>query len=315
MAHDDDPFALRAGPPAIRTCGTASYNLRQFERFPEFRRRQTEQEHRTAQRMLNPNAQRAGGPTKIPVVVHVVHNDPSENITAAQIKKQIAVLNKDYRGKNTDKSKVPAVWKGLVTDAGIEFALATKDPTGNATNGITRDKAGAEAFSDVDDAVKKKATGGADPWPSDRYLNIWVCNLAGGILGYASFPGGPPALDGVVIQNTAFGTGGSASAPFNLGRTATHEIGHWLNLHHIWGDSQGCGGSDSVDDTPPQEGPNFGKPAFPQISCSNGPNGDMFMNFMDYVDDGAMVMFTTQQVARMSATLEGPRQMIAGGGG
>jgi Pregnancy-associated plasma protein-A len=111
-----------------------------------------------------------------------------------------------------------------------------------------------------------------------------------------------------VILQSAFGNTGTAAAPFNLGRTATHEIGHWLNLRHIWGDDgTGCTGDDFVADTPNAGGPNYGTPAFPHISCSNGPNGDMFMNYMDYVDDAAMFMFTQGQVDRMQAALDGPR--------
>ncbi len=137
-----------------------------------------------------------------------------------------------------------------------------------------------------------------------------MCTLGGGLLGYAQFPGGSPATDGVVILNTAFGTKGTATAPFNLGRSATHEIGHWLNLRHIWGDTEHCEGTDFVEDTPNAQQPNFNKPTFPHISCNNGPNGDMFMNYMDYVDDDSMVMFTSGQVSRMSATLDGPRSSI-----
>ena len=140
---------------------------------------------------------------------------------------------------------------------------------------------------------------------------IWACQLAGGLLGYAQFPGGPAATDGVVIRQSAFGTVGTAAAPFNLGRTATHEVGHWLNLNHIWGDDgTGCTGTDNVADTPNQAGWNTGVPSFPRVSCSNGPNGDMFMNYMDYVDDRAMVMFSAGQVARMQACLDGPRLAI-----
>ena len=140
---------------------------------------------------------------------------------------------------------------------------------------------------------------------------MWVCNLSGGILGYAQFPGGPSDTDGVVMTYTAFGDIGTATAPFNRGRTATHEVGHWLNLRHIWGDDFGaCTGSDQVDDTPNQADANYGTPAFPHITCGNRPNGDMFMNYMDYVDDIAMFMFTADQVARMRAALDGPRASI-----
>ncbi len=128
---------------------------------------------------------------------------------------------------------------------------------------------------------------------SSSYLNIWVGNLGGGLLGYAQFPGGAAATDGVVLLNGTVGGPGAlgTAAPYNRGRTATHEIGHWLNLRHIWGDSN-CG-NDFVADTPTQQAAlNFGCPSFPQISCSNGPNGEMYMNYMDYTDDACMYMFS-----------------------
>src|SRR5262249_7891154 len=156
----------------------------------------------------------------------------------------------DYRASNPDKSKVPAVFSGLVADPMIEFALATKDPKGRPTTGITYTATHQTSFSDRGDPVKSKATGGISPWNIKKYLNTWVCTLWEGLLGYAQFPGGPAKTDGVVILNTAFGTTGSAAAPFNLGRSATHEIGHFLNLRHIWGDTPDCSGTDFVSDTP-----------------------------------------------------------------
>jgi len=193
----------------------------------------------------------------------------------------------------------------------ICFALATTDPSGAATTGITRQRTTVPSFG-VDDKMKSAATGGTDPWDTARYLNIWVCTLSGGVLGYAQFPGGPPETDGVVILSSAFGRGGSATAPFDLGRTTTHEVGHYFNLSHIWGEARvpTCTDSDFVDDTPNQWGPNFGKPSFPHASCDNVPDGDLFMNFMDYVDDDTMVMFSTQQVARMHAALEFSRSSL-----
>jgi hypothetical protein len=247
----------------------------------------------------------------IPVVVHVVYNREAENISDTQVRSQLDVLNKDFRAKNPDRSQTPDVWASLVADANIEFALATKDPRGRTTNGITRTKTSRSSFP-ADDSVKTRAGGGQPPWPANRYLNIWVCNLRDGLLGYAQFPGGPARTDGVVVLHSAFGTSGTARAPFNRGRTATHEVGHWLNLRHIWADTLGCAGTDFVADTPNAAGPNFGKPSFPKISCSNGPNGDMFMNYMDYVDDEAMLMFTPGQVARMNACLVGPRSGMVG---
>lgn len=293
--------------PSRRQCGAAAAYYLDVEKHPEFREGQRQLEAATARRMaFGTAAISAEGPVTIPVVVHVVYNKKSENISKAQINSQISVLNKDFRAQNTDRAKVPAVWKGLVADANIQFALASEDPADNTTTGVTRTKAGRTAFG-VDNSVKSAATGGVDPWPTDRYMNIWVCSLADGLLGYAQFPGGPPQTDGVVILNTAFGTRGTATAPFNLGRTATHEVGHFLNLYHIWGLYDDCTGGDMVADTPNAAGPNYGEPGFPHVSCNNGPNGDMFMNYMDYVNDATMFMFTSQQVARMLTTLEGPR--------
>jgi hypothetical protein len=270
-----------------------------LERYPAFRARQQRLENET-------NRRRALGFTaaeiklaKIKVVVNVVYKDPSQNISDAQINSQIKVLNLDFRAKNSDKKKTPAVWSGLVADSQIEFVLYK----------VTRTKTTQSSFG-ADDEVKRASTGGVAPLNPSRYLNLWVCALGDGLLGYAQFPGGPKSTDGVVINYQAFGTMGTAQAPFNKGRTATHEIGHYLNLRHIWGDTEDCTGSDLVADTPNCAGPNFGKPAFPKVSCSNGPNGDMFVNYMDYVDDAAMFMFTPQQMARMRTAVDGPRRTL-----
>ncbi len=295
--------------PARRTCGTMEVHQRLLRTVPGYREARDSIENYYLRSARMGMVGRSGC-TKIPVVVHVVWRTNTQNITDDQIKSQITVLNQDFRKKNPDIASVPGVFQPLVDDARIEFELASVDPTGNPTNGITRTKTTVNGFSD-DDAVKSAASGGADPWPADKYLNIWVCQLSGGLLGYAQFPGGPANTDGVVILHSAFGTMGTAAAPFNLGRTATHEIGHWLNLRHIWGDDgTGCSGSDFVADTPNQGGPNYSKPLFPSVSCGNSPNGDMFMNYMDYVDDDAMFMFTTGQVARMQAALDSTRSSI-----
>lgn len=244
----------------------------------------------------------------IPVVVHVIHRTKEQDIDDAQIASQIDVLNADFNRDNADLDKVPEVWSELVGNPKISFTLASKDPEGNASDGIVRVKTTKTRFS-TDNGMKFAAKGGSDAWPADRYLNIWVCNIPD-VLGYAQFPGGPAETDGVVITYHAFGTSGAAKAPFNKGRTTTHEVGHWLNLRHIWGDTEDCSGTDHVPDTPTQQLPNYGTPEFPHVSCSNGPDGDMFMNYMDYVDDAAMFMFTTGQVERMRAALEGPRRSL-----
>ncbi|MBX3427561.1 MAG: zinc metalloprotease [Pirellulales bacterium] len=295
-------------PPKRRMCGTMQVHQWLLESHPGFRKEQVEIESAMRSRLMAPMAARTS-PYKITVVVHVVFRSAAENISDAQIKSQIDVLNKDFRAKNSDRSKTPPVWKGLTSDAMVEFSLATKDPSGKATTGITRTSTSTDGFGD-DDNVKFTQRGGIDAWPTNKYLNIWVCQLRGGLLGYAQFPGGPKATDGVVILSTAFGTKGTARAPFNKGRTTTHEIGHYLNLRHIWGDTEDCSGTDLVADTPNAVTPNYGKPTFPHVSCHNGPHGDMFMNYMDYVDDDAMFMFTTGQVARMRMTLDGPRKSL-----
>jgi hypothetical protein len=303
-----------AGNPVVplrRKCGAMQVHMWLLEDNPEFRVRQADLERTTAQRMrLGHRAFQRTTPYRIPVVVHVVYKKAAEKIGADQVKSQIDALNRDYRLANEDRANIPSVWSGLATDANIEFFLAQADPGGQSTSGITYTETSKDKFED-DDSVKKTSAGGVDPWPTDKYLNLWVCTLGGGLLGYAQFPGGPAASDGVVILNSAFGTTGTAAAPFNLGRTASHECGHFLNLRHIWGDTEDCSGSDFVADTPPAQLPNYNVPTFPHVTCHNGPSGDMFMNYMDYVDDQAMVMFTQGQVARMHAALEGPRSALA----
>jgi len=267
-----------------------------LERFPQFRANLMRLERATSKRREARFDLAAAPVVVIDTVVHVVHSRAAENISDAQIESQIAVLNADFRGANADRKKVPAPWAGLASDARISFRLAD----------VTRTATKVAGFS-TDDGVKSAAGGGIAPLDTATHLNLWVCPLSGGLLGYAQFPGGPPATDGVVINTLAFGTTGTAQAPFDLGRTATHEVGHYLNLRHIWGDTPDCSGGDGVADTPNCEGPNYGTPAWPTITCNNGPNGDMFMNYMDYVDDAAMFMFTAQQVLRMRTALETAR--------
>lgn len=237
----------------------------------------------------------------IPVVVHVLYNAMQQNISDEQIMSQITALNKDYRGTNADRSKAPWYFAALAADCGIGFRLATKSPDGNATSGIIRKHTNITMFG-ADDRIKSSANGGDDGWDRRHYLNLWVGNLAGGMLGYSSIPGAQADKDGVVIQYTAFGTMGTASAPFNLGRTATHEIGHWLNLKHLWGDAY-CG-DDEVDDTPTQRSSNRGSPSGEKFSCGTTDHGDMYMDFMDLTDDAAMFMFTDGQKRRMRSLFQ-----------
>lgn len=234
----------------------------------------------------------------IPVVVHVLYNSSIQNISDEQIFSQIDVLNEDFRRLNTDKVNTPYGFETNAADVEINFCMASTDPNGDVTSGIIRKFTSANSFSS-DDGVKYNSYGGDDAWPSGSYLNIWVCNLGGGLLGYAQFPGGPDSSDGVVVNYNSFGRDFSTDAPYNKGRTTTHEVGHWLNLRHIWGDSS-CG-NDFVSDTPTQQTANYGCPSFPNYSCSNNLIGDQFMNYMDYTDDACMNMFSIGQKDRMKS--------------
>jgi len=303
-----------AWQPPKRKCVVMDFHKMLLKSDKNYRKKRLDVESYN-QNYLQRNERRAlrGGIITIPVVVHVVYNNAEQNISDEQIKTQIDVLNKDFRKQNADINNVPDAFSNLAADSRIEFQLARRDPDGNSTDGITRTETHLDGFvydGDVE-PIKSTANGGIDAWPADKYLNIWVCKLNGGLLGYAAFPETPLSKDGVVIGYSYFGTTGTATSPFDKGRTTTHEVGHWLGLLHIWGDDAGgCNRSDGVDDTPNQAGHNYGKPQFPQVTCSNGPNGDMFMNYMDYVDDDSMMMFTNGQAARAEATLYGPRSSI-----
>jgi hypothetical protein len=294
--------------PTRRYCATSEVHRQLLSVDPDYRLARSEIEDLTDAEQARGFAAAAPRTRTIQTVVHVVYRTDRENISRAQINSQIRILNEDFRKRNADATNVPDVFKPLHADCRIQFKLATKDIFGNASSGITRTRTAVPSFG-FDDGVKFSRSGGADAWPARRYLNLWVCNLGGGLLGYAQFPGGPRNTDGVVVLHTAFGDTGTATAPFDKGRTTTHEVGHWLNLYHIWGDDgTGCRGSDHCPDTPNQASENYGEPAFPHVSCSNGPNGDLFMDYMDYVDDRAMFMFTAGQGTRMNATLNGPRK-------
>lgn len=253
---------------------------------------------------------RAGGITTIPVVVHVVYLSQAQNISDAHIQSQLDILNEDFRRLNADTVNTPSAFAPLMADCQIEFCLARRDPDGNPTTGIIRKQTYHPTFGMLDN-VKFDSTGGSDAWPRDQYLNIWVCNLFGGLYGYAQFPGGPAATDGIVVDYLNFGDI-NVLAPFDLGRTATHEVGHWLGLYHTWGDDNGsCGGNDNVADTPNQADYSLGCPSFPlSDNCSPNTPGVMFMNYMDYSDDACSNGFTQGQSAVMQSVLSTSRQSI-----
>ena len=252
----------------------------------------------------------------IPVVVHVIYSSSAMNISDDQIISQIDILNKDYRGQNPDITGVPNIWSNRVADCEIQFALATCDPNGYWTNGITRTETSVTNWNGSDD-VKVTAFGGHDPWPAADYLNIWVCNIGSGLLGYAYQPGINPNLDGVVIGYRYFGLD-SQSSTYDLGRTATHEIGHYLNLDHLWGpfgNNTNCTADDGVSDTPKQMEPNYGcNNTYPHPSCGSGSNSDMFNNYMDYGNDECLFFFTNGQKSRMRAAINGPRASLLNSG-
>ena len=245
---------------------------------------------------------------KIPVVVHIVWKNTDENISDAQIRSQIDVLNQDFRKKNIDAKDVPGSFKTVAADCEIEFCLAQRDTLGASTTGITRRQTTADnigtAFLNNRRRIYYQDLGGVQNWKPQQYLNIWVCKMDN-ILGYntsLSKAMANPNEDGVVVDYRVFGTTGTAAQTegHKKGRTATHEIGHYFNLLHIWGTDNTCNDDDLVDDTPKQDSAYLGCPSFPQLSCGIG---NMFMNFMDYTNDECMGLFSVGQKARMWATL------------
>ena len=229
----------------------------------------------------------------IPVVFHVIYSNADENISDARLMEQLQTLNDDFRRTNSDADNS---WP-QAADSEVEFCLASTDPNGQPTSGILRVSTGVSSFG-TNDAMKFTLDGGSDAWPTGSYLNFWVCNLGGGLLGYAQFPGGPAATDGVVCNYPNVGLSGSGGGIYNLGRTGTHEVGHWLNLYHIWGDG-GCGVDDAVADTPESDGPNYNCD-LGHVSCGTD---DMVQNYMDYSSDACMNVFTQGQADRMAALL------------
>ncbi|MEK7255466.1 MAG: M43 family zinc metalloprotease, partial [Bacteroidota bacterium] len=212
------------------------------------------------------------------------------------------VLNQDFRKMNAEVSGIPAVFQGVAADVEFEFCLATQDPEGKTTTGITRSYTQNSVGIGGTPAIHYEDQGGADAWNSAHYLNIWVAKFAGGVGGIGSFPGeDPPAEDGIEIDYRQFGTL-LVEPPYHLGRTTTHEIGHYFNLEHPWGPGiSDCCEDDFVNDTPPACETYLAQcPTHPVTSCSSP---DQFMNFMFYTDDACMAMFTQGQKQRMLAAL------------
>ncbi|MFT5753481.1 MAG: hypothetical protein ACI924_000698 [Flavobacterium sp.] len=269
---------------AHRGCASHDVLLNKLNEDPKLAARMNEIESFTE--LAIKEGRLVNGRIEIPVVVNVLYKTTAENISLAQIQSQIDVLNKDFNATNSEFNNVPSGFSGVKANVGITFVL----------DAVNR-KSTTKVSWKTDDSMKKANRGGIAPTSPTTKLNLWVCNMSGGILGYAQFPGGSSATDGVVIDNNAMGTTGSASAPFDLGRTATHEVGHWMNLRHIWGDAT-CG-SDLVNDTPSHNTANYGCPSYPHYSTCSGTPIEMTMNYMDYTDDACMYMFSNDQKSRM----------------
>ena len=290
----------------LNRCATVEHEAILKAKDPGYEARKQQIEDFTnkiiAKQKVNPG-KKMGGVVTIPVVFHVVYKTAEQNIPDARLFEQIDILNQDFRRLNADADDTPADFVGVAADCEIEFCLAQVDPDGAPTTGIVRVATDVGSFG-VDDNVKFNADGGSDAWPADTYLNLWVCNLGAFLLGYAQFPGGPAATDGVVLHYLHVGNN-PGGYPYHLGRTATHEVGHWLNLYHIWGDDTNCSGSDLVADTENQKVETYGCPGFPKTDmCSPDAPGIMFMNYMDYTDDACMNMFTAGQKSRIQSLFE-----------
>lgn len=304
------PNTLRIAPPATaslgndlpvtqRTCGVTEQMRVNFAEHPELRATYEAHLEDVAQRISTGNFHHPSeGVVTIPVVVHVLYRTNQQNISTAQVQSQIDILNEDYRRQNSDASNTLAQFTSVAADVGIEFCLANRDPQGNPTDGILRTQT-----STVNVGLTNNYYTESPAWNRNNYLNIWVCELGSQLLGFAQFPGTAPASrDGVVINWRFFGDQGTATAPYNKGRTATHEVGHWLGLSHIWGDGN-CNVDDGISDTPLAGAANYNCSLNKQ-SCGST---DMVQNYMDYTEDACMNLFTQGQGAVMNATLSGIR--------
>lgn len=297
-------------------CGTQTVMDELMKKYPSLKqelqqnRQSTQKNYEELMLTLRPDAIYT-----IPVVVHIVMPDPTV-VTDAQVQSQIDVLNEDYAGLNADSARIPAAFKSRFGKSNIRFCLARRDIKGDASNGINRVSSSVISVPGVKDPVKFSCTGGSDAWDPTKYLNIWVCVMPTGFLGYSFFASDPLSViplneRGFVNSSRAFGRGIFAQAPFNLGRTATHEIGHFFDLSHIWGPtncdgSENCTDDDGISDTPKQLKCTYGSPAADSViidACTTTAPGIMWMNYMDYVDDRAMVMYTPQQYSRMETVL------------
>lgn len=306
-------FAQQTPTPVKRSCAVMEMLEQDLTKNPDARHRMEQMEaftQRKVKELAKNHRKIEGNIIKIPVVVHVLYTNSTNNISNAQIQSQLDVLNEDFRRTNSDKTNK---WS-QAADSEIEFYLAKVDPNGNPTTGIVRKQTSTSTWITDTNGMKKNSAGGISPWNTAEYLNMWVVdNLrtsdGRSILGYAQFPWmTDKSLDGVVMADQYFGRTGTAKAPFDGGRTTTHEVGHYLGLRHIWGDGP-CGTDDFVSDTPESDAANYGCKTG-HVSCGSE---DMVQNFMDYSDDSCMNLFTTGQKNRMRTYLAegGARRALA----
>ena len=315
-------FTLTPNKNGVVNCASTEYNLMRQEKNPKIAK-EAQFESWVSKKLNERKFQKSGNTVlTIPVVVHVIYYGSDnigsgENLSMEQIESQIEVLNEDFRkltGTNGDDQT------GYGVDTMIQFCLAKLDPDNNPTNGVTRDQTTTEKYTSMGDIdILKTFT----IWDPEKYLNLWTVAMGGGIndlLGYAQFPDYDiPGLqepgqnsdyetDGVVINYRNFGSkekipSANLAAPYNLGRTATHEIGHYLCLRHIWGDATNCMGTDYCADTPKQNDKSQGCPEDGTETCPDD-QPDLFQDYMDYTDDGCMSVFTQDQANRMRVILE-----------
>lgn len=295
-------YSATAFAQPTKICGTNEPSIvdNAYLQSPEFIKVQEQLEEYTKKYAASQGAKRTtAAPKIIPIVFHVIHNYGPENISKQDILDQLDVLNKDFQRLNADTAAINPIYKNLGANPNVQFRLAQIDPNGKCTDGIVR--VASQLTYDADDKTKALSY-----WPNNKYFNIWVVNGISGsgggsvVLGRSQFPGGSNATDGVLLnyqvcnKNSAYGS---------YGRTLTHEIGHSLNLRHIWGD-QICG-SDMVDDTPMHTDRNSGCPKGKTSGCNGVTTQDLFEDYMDYSDGGCQNLFTTGQNTRMQAVLNG----------
>lgn len=319
---------------AQQKCATNVLLEQRLNAHPDYAAAREQQRQQLAQQSATPPQQKTTGKVKIPVVFHVILSQlqisqlGGTNMILQRAMDQVAVLNEDFNAQNADRFKIPSAFASSLGSLDVEFGLAKRQPNGSSTNGVeilTTTLTGFSYAASNGSLPKSSSTNGLDAWDPMRYLNIWVVNISeSGLLGYCI----PPSFLsfgfnlgdlGVVVDYGAFGKRSSSINFFSpgtndRGRTLTHEVGHFFELEHTFGNGSGCPGSNDVDDliadTPPQDGPTYNATypsriiPYPLLdACSPNNPGVMWMNFMDYPDDSSLYMFTQGQAARVQNVL------------